>query len=609
METPSNTSIIGGNNTGIVIIVQGNTVGGNLNVNVVLSKSVDYAKLTKEITRLEQHLSYIPLDKPDERLEVSIDLETARERERQFKADVQRLNEIFSKINIDGERLTKAKEHFEAGRFREADAILDAEAMTSEQDALIRAREQKERELGDLHQNLTKNADEWLVKANINQLQWDDRDWFETTMACFEKSLKAQRTRDNLWGYALFLHKHNQPHKVEQLYLELLELVQADESDLATTAMNLGVFYATVQKMPEAEKIYLRSLEITERLAKANPAQFEPDLALTAMNLGVFYSAVRKMPEAETMFRLSLDIYERLAKANPAQFEPDLAKTAMNLGNFYSAVQNMPEAETMYLRSLEIRERLAKANSAQFEPDLAATLVNLGLFYATVQKMPEAEKMYLHSLEIFERLAKANPAQFEPNLARMAMNLGIFYSDVQNMPEAETMYLRSLEIYERLAKANPAQFEPDLARTAMNLGLFYSAVQKMPEAETTFRRALDICERLVKTNPVQFEPNLARTLGNLSWFYLLVKKFNEAQDAAERALALDSNQHFVRTNLGHSYLFRGDWPKAKILYETYLKNEKDPAAAKATLLKDLDDLEAAGISSPEVAQARGWLKE
>ena len=154
----------------------------------------------------------------------------------------------------------------------------------------------------------------------------------------------------------------------------------------------------------------------------------------------------------------------------------------------------------------------------------------------------------------------------------------------------------------------------------MNLGTFFQTVQKMPEAEKMYLRSLEIYERLAKTNPAQFEPNLTMALGCMSSIYLFVKKYKEAQDAAERALALDLNQNFIRTNLGHSYLFRGDWPKAKVLYETYLKNEKDPAAAqatllkdpaaaRATLLKDLDDLEAAGISSPEVEQARGWLKE
>ena len=79
--------------------------------------------------------------------------------------------------------------------------------------------------------------------------------------------------------------------------------------------------------MPEAETMYLRSLDIYERLAKANPAQFEPYLAATAMNLGIFYRTVQKMPEAEKMYRRSLEIYEQLAKANPAQFEPDLVGT------------------------------------------------------------------------------------------------------------------------------------------------------------------------------------------------------------------------------------------------------------------------------------------
>jgi len=38
------------------------------------------------------------------------------------------------------------------------------------------------------------------------------------------------------------------------------------------------------------------------------------------------------------MYRRSLEIYERLAKANPAQFEPNLAMTRINLNYFYETV-------------------------------------------------------------------------------------------------------------------------------------------------------------------------------------------------------------------------------------------------------------------------------
>lgn len=59
----------------------------------------------------------------------------------------------------------------------------------------------------------------------------------------------------------------------------------------------------------------------------------------------------------------------------------------------------------------------------------------------------------------------------------------------------------------------------------------------------------------------------------------------------------------------HSSILSNNWPTAKTTYEAYLKNEPDPAAAKKTLAKDWDDLEAAGVSSPAVAMARKWAKE
>lgn len=143
METPKFSSSIGGHNLATAV-VQGNDIAGNLHVNIILGHSADYAALTSQITETEELLSYIPDTKPDKRLEVSQKLEGLRAQEQKFKEDVLRLAETFGKINIDGERLTKAKAHFEAGRFREADAILNAEDMTREQDELIHARDRKE---------------------------------------------------------------------------------------------------------------------------------------------------------------------------------------------------------------------------------------------------------------------------------------------------------------------------------------------------------------------------------------------------------------------------------------------------------------------------------
>ena len=68
-------------------------------------------------------------------------------------------------------------------------------------------------------------------------------------------------------------------------------------------------------------------------------------------------------------------------------------------------------------------------------------------------------------------------------------------------------------------------------------------------------------------------------------------------------------QNWIRPNLGHSYLLANDWGKARKVYEEYLKKESDPAEAKKTLVKDWDELESAGITCPEMAMARNWVKE
>jgi len=697
------------------IIVTG--TGNIINTTQIFGKSPEYAELKKRLNGLQAAISKkadaceqmakdsLPAKYRDncraELIALNAERDSVQKIETRFREDLIRLAESFSKIELNSRRLFLADSLFREGKIREAETLLNFKEITQEGNALLAQKERAQQTLQMTDSLLRIKADEFTLKARLKATDYADPLRYDSATLYFEQSRRYAETVENLQFFAYLLWKDNQTPlaifygeaalllplteseeaalamnlglfyytnqqmaEAEKFYLRSLEIyerlaknnpaqfepdlarmvmnlgnfyytnqkiAEAEkfylhsleireqlaknnpaqfEPDLARTAMNLGIFYKTAQKMAEAERFYLHSLEIYERLAKNNPAQFEPDLAKAVMNLGNFYYTNQKMAEAEKFYLHSLETYERLAKNNPAQFEPDLAMTVMNLGNFYSDVQKMAEAEKFYLRSLEIYGRLAKNNPAQFEPDLAMTVMNLGIFYKTIQKIAEAEKFYLRSLETYERLAKNNPAQFEFDLARMATNLGNFYSDVQKMAEAEKFYLRSLETYERLAKNNPAQFEPYLATTVMNLGNFYATVQKMAEAEKFYLRSLEIRERLAKNNPAQFEPELAQICGNMSFFYLFVMKFSEAQVAAERVLIIDPTQNWMRGNLGHSWLLRGDWDKAKQAYEQYISiGDPTPAEAKAYLLQDWDDLEKAGVMHPDMAKARAWVKE
>ncbi|MBV6441637.1 MAG: hypothetical protein EPGJADBJ_03323 [Saprospiraceae bacterium] len=759
-QQPANVTVQDDAKVGVIVTGTGNTI----NTTQIFGKSPEYAELKKRLDGLAASIAKkadaceqmakdsLPAKYRDacraELIALNAERDSVQKIETRFREDVIRLAETFSTIKLNSERLRLAKQLFDEGKIHEADNVLSAKEMQREGDALLARKERAQQTLQETDSLLLVKADEYAMKARLKVLDYADPLRYDSAQIYFEQSRRYAETIENLKDFANLLYSQNQSHR-SIAYLEKAMQLAHSENDEALLARDLGHCYYTNQKMAEAEKMYLRSLEIRERLAASNPAQFEPGLAMTAMNLGIFYEAVQKMVESEKMYLRSLEIYERLAKSNPAQFEPDLANTAMNLGVFYYTNLKMVESEKMYLRSLEIYERLVKSNPAQFEPDLANTAMNLGLYYATVQKMAESEKMYLRSLEIYERLAKSNPAQFEPNLARTAMNFGNFYKAVQKMAESEKMYLRSLEIYERLAASNPAQFEPDLekvleclgiyfaaihknadaetmylrafeiserlaannpaqfepdlARTAMNLGLYYTTIQKMAESEKMNLRSLEIYERLARSNPAQFEPYLAFALnsfghfrqvtgqfdeakkmysqalalrqkavtsgqtyffnelglvyenmaalrdsfasrgdwadvvaiqqeraacvdslisvetsltkiasqdyGALSWYRLFARQYPEAQAAAERALSFDPSQNWIRTNLGHSYLLRGDWEKAKQAYEQYIANEKDQAVAKTTLLQDWNDLEKAGVTHPDMEKARKWLKE
>ena len=557
------------------LIVTG--TGHVINTTQIFGKSPEYAELKKRLDGLQAAIAKkaddceqmakdsLPQKYRDncraELIALNAERDSVQKIETRFREDVIRLAETFSKMELNSERLRLAKQFFDDGKIREADNVLNAKEMKQEGDVLLAEKAREQDNLRRTDSLLRIKADEFTLKARLKATDYSDFLRYDTAVMYFEQSRRYAETVDNLQGFAYLLSKDNQTQLAINYFEKALELVRS-ESEEATLAGNLGVLYSLVQKIAQSEKMYLRSLEIYERLAKSNPAQFETNLAKTCMHLGNFYSDVQKMAESEKMYLRSLEIRGRLVKLNPAQFEPDLASTCMGLGNYYQTNQKMTEAENMYLRSLEIYERLAKSNPAQFEPDLVGNCLNLGVFYYTIQKMEESGKMYLRSLEINERLAKSNPPQFEPYLALNCRNLGIYYQTIQKIEEAGKMYLRSLEIYERLAKSNPAQFEPSLAEVR----------------------------------------------GNMSWFYLFIAKFSQAQTSAERVLAFDPTQNWARVNLGHSYLLRGDWDKAKAVYEEYLKNESDPAQAKATLLQDWDDLEKAGVTHKDMAKARKWAR-
>jgi tetratricopeptide (TPR) repeat protein len=569
-----------------------NIVTGNnnqINITQVLLKSDEHRQLKADQDRLRTKIqakaarcsTYSDADAVrdcrQDLVDLNKELDALVKAEARFRDDVLRLATAFTTISLNSERLRQAKAFFDAGKFREADQALNSKEIIIEGEALLAKQAHLTHVKRTTDSLLHVKADELALKARLKATDYADPTRYDSAEFFFRQSFRFANDLDNVWSFASLLLRDNQSQRAIDYFEQALKLTTSEAAQ-AGLNVNLGLAYSDQGQATKAEGAYLQALAISERLAKANPAQYEPDLANTNNNLGNFYSDQGQAAKAEGAYLRAQAIYERLAKANPARYEPGLADTDNNLGNFYSDHGQAAKAEETYLRAQAIYERLAKDNPARYEPDLANTANNLGVFYSDQGQAAKAEGAYLQAFAIRERLAKANLARYEPDLADTANNLGSLYSDQGQVTKAEGAYLQAFAIRERLAKANPARYESDLAMTANNLGVFYTDQGQAAKAEEAYLRAQAIYERLAKDNPAQYESDMAMTANNLGVFYSAQGQAAKAEGAYLQAmsiyerLAKDNPARYepdlanTTNNLGGFYRAQGQATKAEGLY-------------------------------------------
>ncbi|MCC7471874.1 tetratricopeptide repeat protein [Candidatus Nomurabacteria bacterium] len=370
--------------------------------------SSQYQDLKTQADELQEHFDKT-LDKtkkyPDDEdfkadlLKLSGKRNEIRKKLKELKQEVIRLAETFTNIPINSERLKLARQHFEAGNFSAARAILDADAeqMGNELDALLHREEHLQQQQAQVQALRLDKANEFLILARLTALNFDVPDRFDKTIEYFEQSLKATHTLENTFEYAYFLHTHNQFNTAQPWYEE--------------------------------------SLAIHRRLAGANPDTYLPDVAMTLNNLGNLYRDRHDVAAAQAAYDEAFHIYRRLAAANPDTYLPKVATTLNNLGNLYSDRHDVAAAQAAYDEALHIRRRLADANPDTYLPDLAMTLNNLAVLYSDRHDLAAAQAAYDEALDIRRRLARTNPETYLPKFSGTAVNLSIFY--LQNLPDRD----------------------------------------------------------------------------------------------------------------------------------------------------------------------------
>jgi tetratricopeptide (TPR) repeat protein len=474
---------------------------GNIETAQFVYQSLDYQALMERIAEKQEMVQYLQETGQTERaLKAAAELEELEKQREQFKENVFRLYETFTRIEINTERLAQAKAHFDRGEFREADAILNAADMARDLTQLIERDQQLDREKAEIEQHRTQLANEYLIKAQLRAINFEEPNRFEQSCDYFEEALRAARTPEIAFAHAKFLQEHYCFDRAKPLYQEVLQIFQdlAKENpgiflpNVAMTLNNLAILQADQNDFSGAEQNYQEALQIYRDLAKENPRTFLPDVATTLNNLANLQADQNDFSGAEQNYQEALQIYRDLAKENPRTFLPAVATTLNNLANLQADQNDFSGAEQNYQEALQIRRDLAKENPRTFLPDVAMTLNNLAILQKAQNDFSGAEQNYQEALQIRRDLAKENPRTFLPAVATTLNNLANLQADQNDFSGAEQNYQEALQIYRDLAKENPRTFLPNVAATLLNLSIFY--LQAHPDRERSLSLATEVLE-------------------------------------------------------------------------------------------------------------------
>jgi len=516
------------------------------------------------------------------RLELYKQIDAIKKEEELAIANAEHYAEVFAKINTDGavEMALKALKLFEAGKIKEAIALMDEEKLR-EDIQIFQAMKKNARKLSSQSDTMIQQTVEtFMIKAHMyaTNLQYGEAfnvyqyavegdstncnnlmeiarfcgnlNQQERSIAFFQQALrhgksltayqKAELLKD--LGYQFVLN--NQFSQAHSTLAEALEIVgRLGETDAsrfeplrAEILHRQGVMYKNQKGYDKSKEAYMEAYRIKKRLAEEDPGQYELLFAVTQNNLGSLHWELEEYDKAKLYLQGTLDIYERLAQDDPQKYRTYISMIQTSLGNLFQNTKAYDKAEEAYLEALGIHRQLSIENPWRFEPFLSLIQNNLGGLYRKQEAYDKAKEIYLEALEIRKRLAKDNPQRYEGYVASILKNLGFIYLKQEIYDKAEEAFLEALETRKRLAKNNPQRYEGDVAATQFDLGQLYQDQKAYDKAEEAYLKVLEIRQRLAKDNPLQYKLKLSTTQNHMGRFYRKMKSYYKADEYYLKAL-------------------------------------------------------------------------
>jgi len=361
------------------------------------------------------------------------------------------------------------------------------------------------------------------------------------------------------------------------------DLFVLDDKYKAPILIVLGNLFSVIGNSEDAEKIYLKALDIYKNLAKKYYRLYLPYVAATQKNLGTLYIDLKRFEEAEKIYSDALSSYKELERQYYDAHSPDfhskeykgieksyiddlkayneILKRYYNIylpeepsitsdfGNIGIDLDLLEDIQDGSIDSIDSYKTLAKVYYDMYLIDIAKTQSSLGIIYSELMKFEDAERMHLEALKIKKKIAEHYPDQVLPELVLTLLDLGDLYASLNKFEDAEPMFIEALKITQQLAEQNPEVYMYNIALIQNSLGTIYTKLQRFEESEQFYLEALKIFKIFANEDPKTYSYNVADVQNNLGNLFLILRNLDKAESFLNKALKKDPANIDILYNL------------------------------------------------------------
>jgi tetratricopeptide (TPR) repeat protein len=382
---------------------------------------------------------------------------------------------------------------------------------------------------------------------------------------------------------------------------------------LAHTSMKLGNSYLTIGKLDQALEFYqiLNRSYIDLNKEEIKSLEYKDYLAISNAKLGDVFRLREDYKTALPYYETYNQLEKELNEAFPANinFKQNLAISYQYLGLVHRKLGNND-------RLLGISEKMKvlfqelNATSPQnvfFKNGLLASYQEIGDAYIAQKQYQQAIEPYEKFQTLLKELQQANPQNiaYANGVAISYDKLGDLYRLEKNYPKAKENFLIAGKNYFNLSLKYPqyAEFQQNAANLEQRLTEILSFTK---DYAGQYHWALEKLN-ILQNNQTE-KAKLAEAYNQVAGWALFDKKFAEAEKYALLGLETDPSLKWINANLALACLFQGKYKKAQEIYNR-LKDKvfNQNFSYKEVFLKDLNELESAGITHKDIKKARELL--